>query len=86
VALDRYRGIKWPLKAGYSKFRAKMLVSCIWVVSIAEAIPNLLAFHVRKGERGQESGPNIDFKNHFLTPPSTPPLKTLLKLLLKNLL
>ena len=46
IALDRYRGIIWPLKGGYSKHRAKIIVLFIWIVSIAPAIPNLLVFHV----------------------------------------
>ena len=44
--MDRYRGIIWPLKGGYSKFRAKLIVVCVWVVAITPATPNLVVFHV----------------------------------------
>ena len=46
VALDRYRGIMFPLKGGYSKFRAKMAAGLIWSVSITLALPNLIGYHV----------------------------------------
>ena len=46
VALDRYRGIMFPLKGGYSKFRAKMAAVGIWALSITMAIPNLVVYHV----------------------------------------
>ena len=46
VALDRYRGIMFPLKGGYSKFRAKMAAALIWALSITMAIPNLVVYHV----------------------------------------
>ena len=46
IALDRYRGIIWPLKGGYSKFRAKLIVVCVWVVAVTPATPNLVVFHV----------------------------------------
>ncbi len=46
IALDRYRGIMWPLKANYSKLRAKVLIVIIWTVSIALAVPNLFVFYV----------------------------------------
>ena len=48
VALDRYRGIMFPLKGGYSKFRAKMAAALIWAVSITMAVPNLVVYHVSK--------------------------------------
>ena len=48
IALDRYRGIIWPLKGGYSKFRAKLIVLCVWVVAVTPATPNLVVFHVSK--------------------------------------
>ena len=46
ISLDRYRGILWPLKGEYSKFRAKMVLLLVWLVSIALAIPNLVVFYV----------------------------------------
>ena len=46
VALDRYRGIMFPLKGGYSKFRAKLAAALIWAVSITMAVPNLVVYHV----------------------------------------
>lgn len=48
IALDRYRGIVWPLRGAYSKLRAKVNVLLIWVVSVTIAFPNLMAFHVSK--------------------------------------
>ena len=47
ISLDRYRGIMWPLKGEYSKFKAKMVLVLVWLVSIGLAIPNLVVFYVR---------------------------------------
>ncbi|XP_059096969.1 RYamide receptor-like isoform X2 [Tigriopus californicus] len=57
IALDRYRGIIFPLRGSYSKLRAKALITGIWAISIAQAIPNLIVYHVRQfqnsnGEKG----------------------------------
>ncbi len=46
IAIDRYRGIMFPLNGAYSKTRAKMFILIIWVLSTIEAIPNLIVFHV----------------------------------------
>ena len=46
VALDRYRGIMFPLKGCYSKFWAKMAAGLIWAASFALALPNLIVYHV----------------------------------------
>ena len=54
VALDRYRGIMFPLKGGYPKFRAKMAAALIWAVSITMAVPNLVVYHVS----------DLDFMSH----------------------
>eukprot|EP00095_Tigriopus_kingsejongensis_P009677 maker-scaffold84_size396325-snap-gene-0.19 protein:Tk09677 transcript:maker-scaffold84_size396325-snap-gene-0.19-mRNA-1 annotation:"tachykinin-like peptides receptor 99d-like" len=57
IALDRYRGIIFPLKGGYSKMRAKGLIACVWIISTFQSVPNLVVYHVREfqdtgGERG----------------------------------
>ena len=46
IALDRYRGILWPLKGGYSKFRAKIHLMIVWFLATVVALPNLISFHV----------------------------------------
>ena len=46
IALDRYRGIIWPLKASSSKFRAKMMMVMVWLFGTLVALPNLISFHV----------------------------------------
>ena len=46
IALDRYRGILWPLKGGYSKFRAKIHLMIVWFLATVVALPNLILFHV----------------------------------------
>ena len=46
VALDRYRGIMFPLKGSYSKFWAKMAAGLIWAASFTLALPNLIVYHV----------------------------------------
>lgn len=46
IALDRYRGILWPLKGGYSKFRAKIHLMIVWFLATVVALPNLILFHL----------------------------------------
>jgi hypothetical protein len=48
ISLDRYRGIMWPLKGEYSKFKAKLVLVLVWLVSIGLAVPNLIVFYVSK--------------------------------------
>jgi len=48
IALDRYRGILWPLKGEYSKLNAKIICLFVWIVSVFLAIPNLLVYEVSK--------------------------------------
>ena len=47
ISLDRYRGIMSPLKGEYSKFKAKLVLVLVWLVSIGLAITNLVVFYVR---------------------------------------
>ena len=46
IALDRYRGILWPLKGGYSKFRAKIHLMIVWFLATLLALPNLILYYV----------------------------------------
>jgi hypothetical protein len=55
ISLDRYRGIMWPLKGEYSKFKAKMVLVLVWLVSIGLAIPNLVVFYVRNCTKVESS-------------------------------
>ncbi|KAG0412797.1 hypothetical protein HPB47_010064 [Ixodes persulcatus] len=47
IALDRYRAVTAPLRARCcSKFNAKVLISIVWAVSTAAALPYALALRV----------------------------------------
>jgi len=63
IALDRYRGIIWPLKASSSKFRAKMMMVMVWLFGTLVALPNLISFHVTDHpEQDGIKGCTIDLK------------------------
>ena len=65
ISLDRYRGILWPLKGEYSKFRAKLVLVLVWLVSISLAIPNLIVFYVSIFWVGSQA-PNLErWIDHF---------------------
>ena len=70
IALDRYRGILWPLRGSYSKHRAKVTVLVVWSLSLAPAIPNLLVYKVVPFETREGKGCYVD-PEHFLVDIST---------------
>jgi len=46
IALDRYRGILWPLKGEYSKLNAKVICLVVWIISVILASPNIAVYQV----------------------------------------
>ncbi|KAL5293298.1 tkr-3 family protein [Megaselia abdita] len=46
IAIDRHRAIINPLRAAPTKFVSKIVISGIWIVSIAFSIPCIIAFRV----------------------------------------
>lgn len=46
IAIDRHRAIINPLRAAPTKFISKIIISGIWIISIAFSIPCIVAFRV----------------------------------------
>jgi len=63
IAVDRYRAIIYPLKSHTSKYRTKVTIIIVWIVSTGLAVPMAFAFRAAEIEKDwiQCVPINIDF-------------------------